>query len=308
MLTTDPRIVAAARPVPLLTFDEATELAFFGATVLHPSAMQPALQTEGLDVRVKNSYNRCCRRTCLPRTGQRTVPAAPCIACGNQQLCRLTPDVSSGRCACADAAPGPQERGGDADQPRARHGGRADDQHRAQARRHADGHCVHAHAGPVRLHVQARGLPASECPFRIASPLARHCRWTACAPGAGTHGKHTRSQLAQRPVFAESACGVGLMLSARMGGRLRRMQQGWLPVRRVFNVFLENQVSVDVVATSEISVSLTLDPGCAAWSSRCVMSTFMPACRSTRFVCVIECRHGGALPRHHLMPACRISM
>lgn len=33
--------------------------------------------------------------------------------------------------------------------------------------------------------------------------------------------------------------------------------------RRVFNVFLENQVSVDVVATSEISVSLTLDPGCA---------------------------------------------
>lgn len=58
MLTSDPRIVAAARPVPLLTFDEATELAFFGATVLHPSAMQPALQVAGLDVRVKNSYNR----------------------------------------------------------------------------------------------------------------------------------------------------------------------------------------------------------------------------------------------------------
>ncbi len=59
VLTTDPRIVSDARPVPLLTYDEASELAFFGATVLHPSAMQPALQSGSLDVRVKNSYNRC---------------------------------------------------------------------------------------------------------------------------------------------------------------------------------------------------------------------------------------------------------
>jgi aspartate kinase len=29
---------------------------------------------------------------------------------------------------------------------------------------------------------------------------------------------------------------------------------------QVFNVFLRNQVSVDVVATSEVSISLTLDP------------------------------------------------
>ena len=59
VLTSDPRIVREAQPVPLLTFDEATELAFFGATVLHPSAMQPAMQHSSLDVRVKNSYNRC---------------------------------------------------------------------------------------------------------------------------------------------------------------------------------------------------------------------------------------------------------
>ena len=47
-----------AQPIPFLTFEEATELAFFGAAVLHPLAMQPALQNGGLDVRVKNSYNR----------------------------------------------------------------------------------------------------------------------------------------------------------------------------------------------------------------------------------------------------------
>ena len=49
--------MAEARPVPQLTYEEATELAFFGATVLHPSAMQPALQFNNMGVRVKNSYN-----------------------------------------------------------------------------------------------------------------------------------------------------------------------------------------------------------------------------------------------------------
>lgn len=58
VLTSDPRMVAAASPIPLLTFDEATELAYFGAAVLHPLAMQPALQSGLLCVRVKNSYNR----------------------------------------------------------------------------------------------------------------------------------------------------------------------------------------------------------------------------------------------------------
>ncbi|EIE26095.1 aspartate kinase [Coccomyxa subellipsoidea C-169] len=67
VLTTDPRIVSDARPVPLLTYEEASELAFFGATVLHPSAMQPALQTSNLDVRVKNSYNRMAAGTLICR-------------------------------------------------------------------------------------------------------------------------------------------------------------------------------------------------------------------------------------------------
>ena len=63
VLTSDPRLVTGARPVPDLTYDEATELAFFGATVLHPQAMQPAFQQQlqngnRLAVRVKNSYNR----------------------------------------------------------------------------------------------------------------------------------------------------------------------------------------------------------------------------------------------------------
>jgi aspartate kinase len=58
VLTSDPRIVDTARPVPSLTFEEATELAFFGATVLHPLAMQPAQENGRMGVRVKNSYNK----------------------------------------------------------------------------------------------------------------------------------------------------------------------------------------------------------------------------------------------------------
>ena len=42
--TTDPRITAAARPLPELSFDEAAEMATFGAKVLHPATMEPALR------------------------------------------------------------------------------------------------------------------------------------------------------------------------------------------------------------------------------------------------------------------------
>lgn len=58
VLTSDPRIVANTSPVNELTFEEATELAYFGAQVLHPLAMQPAIKSGKMAVRVKNSYNR----------------------------------------------------------------------------------------------------------------------------------------------------------------------------------------------------------------------------------------------------------
>eukprot|EP00775_Hariotina_reticulata_P002172 gene2172-2491_t len=58
VLTSDPRIVTGTRPVTELTYEEATELAFFGAQVLHPLAMQPAIRSQKMNVRVKNSYNR----------------------------------------------------------------------------------------------------------------------------------------------------------------------------------------------------------------------------------------------------------
>jgi aspartate kinase len=56
ILTADPRIVKGARPVETVTYEAASELAYFGAQVLHPRAMQPCMKT-GTPVLVKNSYN-----------------------------------------------------------------------------------------------------------------------------------------------------------------------------------------------------------------------------------------------------------
>ncbi len=42
VLTADPRLVAEARAIPVLSYAEAAELAFFGAKVLHPKTLAPA--------------------------------------------------------------------------------------------------------------------------------------------------------------------------------------------------------------------------------------------------------------------------
>ncbi len=56
IMTTDPRVVKEAKMVPEVTYEEAQELAVFGAQVLHPRSMIPVMKT-GTPVRVKNSYN-----------------------------------------------------------------------------------------------------------------------------------------------------------------------------------------------------------------------------------------------------------
>ncbi len=56
IMTADPRLCPAARTVGEVTYEEAQELAMFGAQVLHPRSMQPCLKS-GVLVRVKNSYN-----------------------------------------------------------------------------------------------------------------------------------------------------------------------------------------------------------------------------------------------------------
>jgi aspartate kinase len=54
MLSADPRVVDSPQVVPYLSFGEASELAYFGAKVLHPSTILPAVAKD-IPVRILNS-------------------------------------------------------------------------------------------------------------------------------------------------------------------------------------------------------------------------------------------------------------
>jgi aspartate kinase len=56
MMTTDPRLCRDARRIKEISFDEAAELAYFGAKVLHPATLLPAIQ-KNIPVHVLNSRN-----------------------------------------------------------------------------------------------------------------------------------------------------------------------------------------------------------------------------------------------------------
>lgn len=80
MLTADPRVFPAARLVPQLSFAEAAELAYFGAKVLHPKTIQPALARE-IPVRILNALRPDApgtRITSAPAGGDAPVTAFAC--------------------------------------------------------------------------------------------------------------------------------------------------------------------------------------------------------------------------------------
>ncbi len=56
VLTADPRVVAHARTIPEISFAEVGELAYFGAKVLHPKTIRPAV-TRNMPLWVKNTFN-----------------------------------------------------------------------------------------------------------------------------------------------------------------------------------------------------------------------------------------------------------
>lgn len=56
MHNNDPRYVENTRPVPMLNFDEAAELAYFGAKILHPTCILPA-KLNNIPVRLLNTMD-----------------------------------------------------------------------------------------------------------------------------------------------------------------------------------------------------------------------------------------------------------
>src|SRR6266851_1464479 len=62
MMTTDPNACPDARRIKVVSFDEAAELAYFGAKVLHPATVLPAVQ-QNIPVYILNSRNPSCEGT-----------------------------------------------------------------------------------------------------------------------------------------------------------------------------------------------------------------------------------------------------
>jgi aspartate kinase len=79
MLTTDPRICPNARPIPSISFDEAAEMAYFGAKVLHPATLLPAIQ-KNIPVYVLNSRNPRSKGTCIRARAPRSKTLFRAIA------------------------------------------------------------------------------------------------------------------------------------------------------------------------------------------------------------------------------------
>ncbi|MCG8385045.1 MAG: aspartate kinase [Cytophagales bacterium] len=64
MHNNDPRIVQDTHPISELTFDEAAELAYFGAKILHPSSILPA-QKYAIPVRLKSTMDETAAGTLI---------------------------------------------------------------------------------------------------------------------------------------------------------------------------------------------------------------------------------------------------
>ena len=79
VLTADPRVVPGARTVPSLSYAEAAELAYFGAKVLHPKTIQPAMDRE-IPVRICNSHSPGDPGTLVTTQGEIRAGAVKAIA------------------------------------------------------------------------------------------------------------------------------------------------------------------------------------------------------------------------------------
>jgi aspartokinase/homoserine dehydrogenase 1 len=71
VMTADPRIVPEARVIPTLSYGEVSELAYFGAKVLHPRTIRPVIE-RGIPLWVKNTFNRTFPGTRIVQEAQST--------------------------------------------------------------------------------------------------------------------------------------------------------------------------------------------------------------------------------------------
>jgi aspartokinase/homoserine dehydrogenase 1 len=89
MLTADPRKVSKAFPIPEITFEEAMELCHFGAKVIYPPTMQPAIDAH-IPLVIKNTMNPSSGGTRIVETTvEHTYPITGISSISSIALIRL---------------------------------------------------------------------------------------------------------------------------------------------------------------------------------------------------------------------------
>ena len=77
IMTCDPRLVAGARTLHRISYQEAAELAYFGARVIHPATIQPAVQG-GIPVAVRNTRQPQAAGTSIVAQAEAGAKAIAC--------------------------------------------------------------------------------------------------------------------------------------------------------------------------------------------------------------------------------------
>ncbi len=78
IMTADPRVAPTARVIPVLSYGEVGELAYFGAKVLHPKTVQPMID-RGSPVRVRNTFNPTHTGTLIQPQSEITAGAVKAV-------------------------------------------------------------------------------------------------------------------------------------------------------------------------------------------------------------------------------------
>jgi len=76
MMTSDPRLIPSARVIDRISYVEAAELAWFGAKVLHPRTIAPAV-AQNIPVHVLNTHNVASPGTLITQDGDTGETAGP---------------------------------------------------------------------------------------------------------------------------------------------------------------------------------------------------------------------------------------
>jgi aspartate kinase len=73
IMTADPKMVPNAKTIPVLSYAEVMEMAYFGAKVLHPLTVTP-VQERRIPIRIRSAYNPTNPGTIIKEKGDDTVP------------------------------------------------------------------------------------------------------------------------------------------------------------------------------------------------------------------------------------------